>query len=481
MNRLIFIFLLLSPGIVVSQGCDCASNFEWAKQTFEENDAGFSYVIDQKGEEAYAQHTQIFIERVKDIEDTTECAETISEWLSFFRSGHLSIRAVNAENGSAGDQTSDEEIRASFSEWERLEVNVPEFEQYLKEKEAHDFEGVWVSEPYKIGIKKVGEAYLGFIIEADGVYWTEGQIKLSIQEDLSTTYYMRDHSAEDFETAELLGNNYLVMGFITLERMSPTLAPEPEVARHFKSMSAQEPYFEQINDETTLLRIPSFSYSEKRMIDSVILANRDAILQTPNLIVDLRNNGGGSDGSFEELLPILYTNPIRTVGVEMLSTPLNNQRMLDFVNDDDYGFDEEEKKWAQDAYDKLSERIGEFVMLNEFPVSVTRFDTIYEYPENIGVIIHEYNGSTTEQFLLAAKQSKKVKLFGTTTAGVLDISNMYSVMSPCEDLELAYSLSKSMRIPQMTIDDKGIQPDYYIDDGIPNHEWVKYVSEILNH
>ncbi|MEL6627589.1 MAG: S41 family peptidase [Bacteroidota bacterium] len=480
MNRLIFILFLLSPGIAVSQECDCPSNFEWAKQTFEENDAGFTYVIDEKGEEAYAQHTQIFVERVKGIADATECAETIYEWLSFFRTGHLAIWAVSGGNSSAGDQLSDEEIRASFSEWERLEVDVPEFEQYLEQKETHDFEGIWVSEPYKIGIKKVGEKYLGFIIEADGVYWTPGQIKLSIEEDLSANYYMRNHSAEDFETAELLGNNHLMMGFVTLERMSPVLAPEPEVDSYFKSMSAQDPYFEQINDQTTLLRIPSFSGSEKRKIDSVILANKDVILQTPNLIVDLRNNGGGSDGSFEELLPILYTNPIRTIGVEMLSTPLNNQRMLDFVNNDDYGFDEEGKKWAQDAYDKLSERLGEFVMLNEFPVSVTSFDTVHEFPENIGVIINENNGSTTEQFLLAAKQSKKVKLFGTTTSGVLDISNMYFVRSPCEDLELAYSLSRSMRIPHMTIDEKGIQPDYYIDDEIPNHEWVQYVSDILN-
>ncbi|MEL6628470.1 MAG: S41 family peptidase, partial [Bacteroidota bacterium] len=379
MNRLVIILLVLFPVITAAQECDCSSNFEWAKQTFEENDAGFSYVIDQKGEEAYAGHTEIFIERVKGVENVAECAEIILEWLGFFRSGHLSIRALNTGDSSAGDQLSDEEIRASFSEWERLEIDVPEFEQYLERKEEHDFEGIWVSEPYKVGIKKMGDKYIGFIIEADGVYWTPGQIKLRIQEDLSTTYYMRDHSARNFEMAELIGNNHLMMGFITFERVRPTLAPQPEIESYFRSIAAQDPYFEQINDQTTLLRIPSFSYSEKSKIDSVILTNKELILQTPNLIIDLRNNGGGSDGSFEELLPILYTNPIRTIGVEMLSTPLNNQRMLDFVNDDDYGFDEEEKKWAQDAYDKLSERIGEFVMLDEFPVSVTRFDTISEF------------------------------------------------------------------------------------------------------
>jgi len=154
--------------------------------------------------------------------------------------------------------------------------------------------------------------------------------------------------------------------------------------------------------------------------------------------------------------------------------------MLDFINKDVYGFDEDGKKWAQESYDKLSKHMGEFVMLNEYPITETSFDTIHKFPENIGIIINENNGSTTEQFLLAAKQSKKVKLFGTTTTGVLDISNMYFVKSPCEEIELGYSLSKSMRIPEMTIDNKGIQPDYYIDKEIPKYEWIKFVSEILN-
>ncbi|MBW6460369.1 MAG: hypothetical protein K0B08_07315 [Bacteroidales bacterium] len=64
--------------------------------------------------------------------------------------------------------------------------------------------------------------------------------------------------------------------------------------------------------------------------------------------------------------------------------------------------------------------------------------------------------------------------------GVLDISNMYYVESPCGEFELGYSLSRSMRIPEFSIDDKGIQPDYYLDKGIPEHKWVNYVNDILN-
>ncbi|MEM1359164.1 MAG: S41 family peptidase, partial [Bacteroidota bacterium] len=166
--------------------------------------------------------------------------------------------------------------------------------------------------------------------------------------------------------------------------------------------------------------------------------------------------------------------------VEYYSTPLNNQRMLDFINKPEYNFDESGKQWAQESYDVLSSRIGEFVNLKDEIVSITTYDTIYPFPKNVGILINGNNGSTSEQFLLAAKQSKKVKLFGTTTFGVLDISNMYYVDAPCGDFQLGYSLTRSMRIPDMTIDDKGIKPDYYLDKSIPSHSWIDFTQEVLS-
>lgn len=481
MKKIILVFTVIIPFLVKAQDCGCIANYKWLKETFEQNDAGFQYVINQKGKTAYDQHNKKYAELVKNTKSSDECYTVLSDWLTFFRKGHLSLSQLSTSSTKKDEKPTDEDIIESFKDWDKLKVDVTEFTEYLKSKKKNDFEGVWVSEPYKIGVKKVGNEYLGFIIEADGVYWREGQIKLRIKADEkhSSTFYMRDHSAVNFDKAELLGDNYMQMGFISYKRLVPKLESNSDIENYFKVISADDLYFELLNKKTTLLRIPSFNGALKSVIDSVINANKSTILKTPNLIIDIRNNGGGSDRSYGELLPLIYTNPIRTVGVELLSTKLNNQRMLNFVNDPKYKFSEKEKKWAKESYDKLSEKMGEFVSLNEHNVSVTKFDKIHKYPENVGIIINENNGSTAEQFLLAAKQSKKVKLFGTTTYGVLDISNMYFVKSPCKNLQLGYSLSRSMRIPEMTIDGKGIQPDYYIDKEVPKYNWIKYVTGVL--
>ena len=342
MKYLLILFLGCFSMSCVAQECTCWSNYEWTKKTFEENDAGFAYALESKGEATYQQHNEAFEERLKQISDPSECAQTLYEWLTFFRSGHIGIQMLGGGQGTSdGKALTEEEIRAQFADWDRLEMDLGSFETYLANKEEMDYEGIWVSSPYKIGIKKIENEYLGFIIEADGVYWTPGQVKLRIKEQenkTEATFYMRDHSPRTFDKATLLGNTVLQMGTITLERVAPVFEPDPEVVQYFRSMEAEEPFFEQIDASTSLIRIPSFSNSEKQLIDSVISINKEIILQSENFIIDLRDNGGGSDRCYSELIPILYTNPIRTVGVEMYSTELNNQRMLDFINNPDYGF-----------------------------------------------------------------------------------------------------------------------------------------------
>ena len=466
------------PLFIFSQDCDCTSNLAWVKKTFEENDAGYAYALEKKGVQLYEAHNQRIAAKVGEAKTLSECHAVLNEWLKFFRPGHIGIGLQNPLTGQGGNSAQE----LGFPDWDTYSISTDNFKAYLDQLEHPGFEGIWQTSSYVIGIKKEGDAYVGFIVESGADTWSEGQVKLKFQlgeaED-SGVFYMYDHSPVPFDEVGLTGTNYLQLGDFTLSRTYPKLPGDPKLEAYYEAMDSSGPFLEPLSETSLYLRIPSFNGAQKRAIDSVVAANREQILSVENLIIDIRNGTGGSDSSYGELLSFLYTNPIREVGVEFLSTKLNNQRMLDFINKPEYGFDEEGKKWAQESFDKLTQREGEFVSLNENPVTTIEYDTVYPYPKNVGIIINGGNGSTDEQFLLAAKQSKKVKLFGTSTVGVLDISNMYFVPSPCGEFQLGYALSRSLRIPDFTIDEHGIQPDFYMDSNIPDYEWVVYAEKIL--
>lgn len=113
-------------------------------------------------------------------------------------------------------------------------------------------------------------------------------------------------------------------------------------------------------------------------------------------------------------------------------------------------------------------------------------DSVYLNPKKVGIIINEENGSSAEQFLLAAKNSKKVTLFGNhNTAGVLDYSNAVFEEFPSGKFKLTFPMPRSQRLPEYPIDNIGITPDIIIP--FPSTEqlydklddWVYFVKNYL--
>ena len=77
--------------------------------------------------------------------------------------------------------------------------------------------------------------------------------------------------------------------------------------------------------------------------------------------------------------------------------------------------------------------------------------------------------STTEQFLLLARQSQKTTLFGEKTAGVLDYANIQFMPLPCHQLSLGWATSRSHRLDRGEgIDNVGIAPQVRLDPAAPD-------------
>lgn len=485
--RIILLALLCLPMMLQAQKCNCVENLEWTIKTFTENDAGAAFAIQEKGQDLYEKHTATYLEKAKSIDQLSDCTPLLYEWLTFFRSGHMGIR-INPDYQSTTADESEEEIMAKYKDAPRHKVDIDAFKAKLDKTPRLGLEGIWQSGSYTIGIEKVKDNYIGFIVEADGVYWHEKQIKMEIRpstqhDDYEATYYMRDHSPMDFERVELMGNAYFKDDLSVWKRIYPYYPPN-KYSKAFEAdleyTKATEPFAKELSDQTMIVRIPSFNYNFKTAIDSVLAANDERIKSHKNLIIDLRGNGGGSDFSFAELMPYIYTNKIKHIGLSYFSGPESIKIMKGI--EDDPESEEEWRPWAQHLHDEMLKYPGEFVdEAGEGGETVyyEEAEEILAQPAHVAILIDEGCGSTTEEFIMAAKQSRKVKFYGRTTAGAIDVSNVYELESPNKQFFLYYAMTRSKRIPHFVVDDRGMHPDFYLDDSIPNHKWIEYVQDLI--
>ena len=68
---------------------------------------------------------------------------------------------------------------------------------------------------------------------------------------------------------------------------------------------------------------------------------------------------------------------------------------------------------------------GTFIPIPGEPaVEIVEPEKVTRYPQRVAVLVDKRCGSTCEEFLLVARQSFKVKLFGQSSAGSLDYSNL---------------------------------------------------------
>ncbi|MBV8389881.1 MAG: hypothetical protein JO080_08785 [Mucilaginibacter sp.] len=228
-----------------------------------------------------------------------------------------------------------------------------------------------------------------------------------------------------------------------------------------------------LDDKTLYIKVSSFSLSYTKKIDSLFKANEDALKTMPNLILDLRDNGGGGDMAYQPILPYIYTNPVKNIGVDLYATEANIAGWKKNAANPD--LTEDEKKWFDRAIARMEAHKGQW-----FSWSDDEINSDYKKlpsPLKVVVLIDGGCASSTEQFLLEARQSAKVILMGENTSGTLDYSNWVESPLVSFPYALRYSTTRSRRIDiGQGIDNVGIKPNRYLN---AKEDWIKAAVQEL--
>jgi len=447
-----FISILIIPYCNAQNSCNCEQALEQLIQKIETEYPGFNDKT--KDKLVYNNFKENLLIKARNIQDPA-CIELLRSYKDFFKDGHISIYPVEGEQNI---QKEDNKVAITQKEFQKLVLNTTD-----------PMEGVWVSGPYKVGIVKMNNEYQGFIIETDTAYWKANEIKFRLFDNGKANYYLRDHSLSQ-ENYELVDGWILYFNYSKYikELPKPNLS-ESEIKSRINEVEGC--YFKKVSKKTALLCLSSFEHNYVERIKKLIVDNREAIENSENLIIDVRNNLGGTYDAYEDLLPYILTNNIRGLGMEFLAT----QTLIDGIKD--WYDDDEGKKKAEKWISMLKEKMGEFVNTDSTDVYINEIKLAERSPKQVVILANRRTASSGEAFVLDAKQSKKVKVLGTPTFGALDYGSASFFDFGCKNYKLMMPTWRSMRLPDYPIDNIGIQPDIYLDKSVK--DWVQFAVDYL--
>ncbi|TMJ14529.1 MAG: hypothetical protein E6G94_09495 [Alphaproteobacteria bacterium] len=398
-----------------------------------------------------------------------ELLAILEEWLAFFNDRHTQIGLDSAPAPAA----------ISTLPWTEQSVRA-KLEALGSKRDP--IEGIWrIEDRYRLGVLRSGSRpgrYTAVVLATRSDTWKPGQVKADFVRrpdgGFDSVFRAGDHS-ETRQVARLAARGEVLdmgnWGGWSREWPAPT---DPDAtARLF---ATGELFLKRLSPKTLWLRIPDFSDSRAKPLRELIAAHQPEIDSTPNLVIDLRRNGGGSDYVYGPLVPLLYTRPIVTIGMELRATEENARLRHEIA--ERLKADEPGQAGQLEAQNRLMlSHLGEYVQPDPRPFEIERLAKVLPFPKRVAVLI-DGAGSTGEQFLLLARQSRKATLFGQkNSAGVLDFANVVAASSPSGRFKMQWAISRSMRLPEDPVDPDGIAPDVRIPADVDDP--VSYAADWL--
>jgi hypothetical protein len=480
----VFLLFTISHGVAYSQNCNCDSNFQWLKSYMERNYPGFKTKVNGMTMVEYNIHSQKYEAFIKQSAKPAYCEYYLQKWLEFFKDGHISIRFNKGEREYTPKDESDTVwINQLSQSAETLKIDSVSFVKGFQKKNSDNLEGIYLStydSTYTIAImenKNAFRDYAGVMLHSKTKLWHKGQVKIELKQTSDSTYdviqYMRNHDIS------ISKNEFKVLknGTVQAPNWHRILPPSINELINKKQKTDEgdkyNTFYKNLDENTSYLRIYSFDDSYSHEIDSVVKANMNSIKNHKYMILDLRNNGGGSDYSYTPLVPVVYSNPVKEIGVDMYSTP-DNIRAVERLLKDNPGMSSHVVAQLDSAIAVMKAHPNQYISTDEDDTII--LDSIMPYPKKVAILINRYCGSTTEQFLLYAKECNKVVLMGENTAGVLDYANVRPADFPCYGT-LYYPVSLSRRVAMHKgIDGMGIPPEIHL---AQDSDWIKEAENYL--
>lgn len=449
---IVYLLLFLSPRLMAQRS---NNDIDFVIRQIEKNYPGFTRKITPA---AWRQ----LVQRVRN-SSKKDTLQLLSVLTTYFKDKHLVVYDMN------GFKEKDSAVNAR--RWQKVR-------DYLDDpvQQKNNYEGYWRSEFNNciMAIRKTANNPLvlrGYVVAASSSIQQGAEICELEQTD--GRHFFMGFTDADF------GYKMFVMATFNHDRLQASSYGRWKKMNNYHPDSAKtltgfnyKASLTILDSNNILIRIPENNLANTRRVDSLVLANKPALGKTKNLIIDVRNNIGGTVRTYASLLPYINTGPIIRWSDSIFCSEefIGYQRKL-ISNKRRIG-DTSNIKKQQRVLELAEANIGKYIFI---PADTLRFDSIHRYPVHVGIIANYASLSAAELMLLECRQSKKVKTFGETTGGAVDYPDFFPLTTPGKKYILYMPSGKRAILKgDRHLDATGIQPDIPIRDQEP--DWVNFVK-----
>lgn len=297
------------------------------------------------------------------------------------------------------------------------------------------------------------------LIESD-IYGTGGYIQTQKKRKLLKNFvslYSKHYSMKNGSQLQLGFSDETSQTFTYSKIKRKNLLPQ------WKNFAPENKRIEikQLNSETYLLDINTFELLEKDLEDINQLIVESKTKPIKSIIIDLRDNLGGSPEALEHIFSLLADRPFQS---QILSKVNKKDTYEMFANCYNYS---KESKNMYPEYQKIKGKKGFYLPSSHFPEYQPN-DSIH-FKGKIKILINEYSCSASTVFAALVRKYKRGIIIGRETGSTyyqLNATNFARVNLSNSGLELRIPLVKSIFEEKGNSDlpwGRGVIPDYHID------------------